>query len=223
MYESTVSNIDSSTYLSTDSSAGVNPDSILKKDDFMTLLLTELQYQDPTDPMDSEKILTQTSQLATLETQENTNEIMENIASQFEANMNMSAIGAIGKMAHTGSDMIPLSEDESVAFELYFANDIQSGEITITDANGNLVKSFPLTAQDGGILAFEWDGTNNEGDRVAEGWYSVRANYSDGETGSYETAFGAYPIESVRFEDGQAMLKLGSSYVPLENISEIYE
>jgi flagellar basal-body rod modification protein FlgD len=45
----------------------VEDKSILSKDDFMTLLLVELQHQDPTEPMDSEKILSQTSQLATLE------------------------------------------------------------------------------------------------------------------------------------------------------------
>ena len=56
---------------------GTNPHAQLDKDAFMKLLLTELQYQDPTSPMDSEKMLTQTSQLATLETQENTNQMMK--------------------------------------------------------------------------------------------------------------------------------------------------
>ncbi|HUH42926.1 MAG TPA: flagellar hook capping FlgD N-terminal domain-containing protein, partial [Sulfurimonas sp.] len=50
--------------------------SILGKDDFMKLLLVELQYQDPTEPMDTEKILTQTSQLAPLEASENTNKAL---------------------------------------------------------------------------------------------------------------------------------------------------
>ena len=48
----------------------------LGKDDFMKLLLVELQHQDPTEPMDSEKILTQTSQLAGLESSENTNKAL---------------------------------------------------------------------------------------------------------------------------------------------------
>ena len=45
----------------------------LSKDDFMKLFLAEMQHQDPTEPMDSEKILTQTSQLATIESTDNTN------------------------------------------------------------------------------------------------------------------------------------------------------
>ncbi len=222
MYESTVN---STSYLpsSTQNDTAVNPKGILGKDDFMKLLLIELQYQDPTDPMDSEKILTQTSQLATLETQENTNKIMEKVASQFESNMNLSAIGAIGKMASMGTDQVRLPEDGNIAFELYFKNNIHSGEVKITDRNGNVVKNFPLSEQSSGIKAFEWDGTDNEGNRLPEGYYSIRAEYSDGESGSYQTAFGAYPIESVRFDNGEALLKLGSSYVPLENIVEIYQ
>lgn len=53
---------------------------VLGKDDFLKLLLVELQYQDPTSPMDTEKILTQTSQLATLESATKTNTALENLS-----------------------------------------------------------------------------------------------------------------------------------------------
>ena len=51
----------------------VEDKTFLKQDDFLTLLLVQLQHQDPTEPTDSEKILTQTSQLAGLEAAGNTN------------------------------------------------------------------------------------------------------------------------------------------------------
>ena len=72
---------------------------ILGKDDFMTLLLVELQHQDPTEPMDSEKILSQTSQLATLEASENTNKALADLATSLGASQNFSSISAIGKTA----------------------------------------------------------------------------------------------------------------------------
>ena len=62
----------------TTSSTTVNPNGVLGKDDFLKLLLLELKYQDPTSPMDSEKILSQTSQLAGLEASENTNKALDN-------------------------------------------------------------------------------------------------------------------------------------------------
>ena len=61
-------------------STAVKDKTSLGKDDFMKLLLVQLQHQDPTEPMDSEKILTQTSQLAGLEASSNTNKALEDLA-----------------------------------------------------------------------------------------------------------------------------------------------
>ena len=51
-----------------------NEKGILGKDEFLKLLLVELQHQDPTAPVETDKILSQTSQLARLEASTNTNE-----------------------------------------------------------------------------------------------------------------------------------------------------
>ncbi len=201
----------------------VNPESILKKDDFMKLLLTELQYQDPTDPMDSEKILSQTSQLATLESANNTNKTMEALMNQLKSTSDFNAVSSIGKMGSLGTDKIILSKDSATNFEIYFSHDIQTGKVEIKDSKGNIVKTFNLQPQKGGVLNFEWDGTDNGGNKMPEGSYSVSANYSDGSTGSFNTAYGVYPIESVRFDEGKALLKLGSNYYPISQVKEIYQ
>lgn len=110
--------------------------SILGKDDFLKLLLVELQHQDPTEPMDSEKILSQTSQLATLESAENTNKALENLAASLGASQQFSTIAAIGKTADLGSDAISLDEGSSSTFEVYFPSAIQQGTVEITDLDG---------------------------------------------------------------------------------------
>ena len=201
----------------------VNPDSILGKDDFMKLLLTELKYQDPTDPMDSDKILSQTSQLATLESADNTNKALEKLTDQLSASTNLSIISAIGKLGSLGKDTITLKKDIKPTFDLYFKHDIQSGSVNIKDQNGNIVKSFTLEPQKSGVLTFDWDGSDNDGNPLPEGEYSISANYSDGSTGSYETKYGVFPIESVKFDKGNALLKLGENYYPIAKIAEIYQ
>ncbi len=211
--------------LTTDSSTttATNPNAVLGKDDFMQLLLTELQYQDPTDPMDSDKILTQTSELATLESSDNTNKALDNLSKQLSSSSDLTAISAIGKMGSLGTDDITLTDDNKPDFEIYFNHDIKSGTVEIADQNGNVVKTFDLQPQNGGVLSFEWDGTDNSGKRVPAGSYSVTADYSDGTTGSYKTAYGVYPIESVRYNDGTTELKMGSNYYPLSSVKEIYQ
>lgn len=206
-----------------DAPAGTNPNGILGKDDFLKLLLVELQYQDPTEPMDSEKILSQTSQLATLESAENTNKALEELAASLTTNLQFSTIAAIGKTADTGSNAILLDEGADTApFELYFPSDVQSGTIHILDVNGNTVDTIAVGSNDKGVYSFDWDGETSGGTAADPGFYYVEAEYTDAAGAKQTTRVGAYPIESVRFEEGAALVKLGSSYVPFDNLQEIY-
>jgi len=208
----------------TATTTAVNPGSVLDKDSFMKLLLVELEHQDPTEPMDSDKILTQTSQLATLESAENTNKALADLATQLTASRDFAAVSVIGKMASLGSNAVTLEKDKSAKFEIYFEKEIQNGTLSVTDKNGNLVKSVSLADQAGksGVLAFEWDGTNNSGAQMAEGYYSVKADYIDSSNATQSTQFGIYPVESVRYDDGKPTIKLGSSYVPMDYIVEFF-
>lgn len=204
------------------SNLAVNPGATLDKDAFMKLLLIELQYQDPTDPMDSEKMLTQTSQLATLEAQENTNKVMEKLAGQMKNSMNMYAISAIGKMASIGYNAVTMEKGVGSKFEIYFPHEIHSGKLLIEDQNGNLVRSIDLEEGEQGVLAFEWDGFDDNGNALSSGYYSVTAEYLDSELNQQKTQFGIYPVEAVRIVGDEALVKLGSSYVPIDYVVEFY-
>jgi flagellar basal-body rod modification protein FlgD len=199
-----------------------NPNGVLGKDDFLKLLLVELQYQDPTEPMDSEKILSQTSQLATLESAENTNKALANLAASLGNSQQFSTIAAIGKTADLGSDAIAYEKGSSSTFEVYFPNDIRQGSIEISDNTGKVVKTLDVGTNSSGVYKFTWDGTDASGNFADSGIFHVNANYSDPNGNTLQTRLGAYPIESVRFDEGKTLVKVGSNYVPLENIKEVY-
>jgi len=194
----------------------------LSNDDFMTLLLVELQNQDPTEPTDTEQILTQTSQLATLEATDNTNKALEDLANTLAASSDFSAISAIGKTADLGSNAITYVEGEDSTFEIYFPSDIDYGNVEILDNNGNILKTIPAESGEAGVYTYTWDGTDTAGNSVDEGIYYVTASYTNSEGESLDTRVGTYPIESVRFDEGTTYVKVGSGYVPLENVVEIY-
>ena len=205
----------------------------MDNDDFMMLLLVEMQNQDPTDPMDSTKILTQTSQLATMSATDATNTSLEKLATSLSSQDQFSTISAIGKMADTGSDAIEHDKGSASKFEIYFPNDVSSGTIEVTDLKGNVVGTIPIDMPEdengvkadkleAGIYLYEWDGATADGSYVDSGIYRVNSKYIDTNSKEQTTRLGAYPIESVRFEEGKAFAKLGSSYIPMESISEIY-
>ncbi len=201
-----------------------NPKSQLDKDAFLKLFIKQLEMQDPTDPMDTDKMLEQTASLTTLEMNQNMQSTLEKLASQLSQSQELNTISAIGKMADTGERYLNVTdEDKSKSFELYFGNDISSGKVIIKNKKGDIVREFPLQAHTKGILSFDWDLTDNNGKRVPSDTYEITAKFTSPDNTEHQTALGAYPIESVRFEDGSAYAKLGNNYVPFSKIKEIYE
>lgn len=204
------------------SSTAENPNGILGKDDFLKLLLVELQYQDPTEPTDTEKILSQTSQLATLESADNTNQALEALAASLSNADQFGTIAAIGKTADLGSDAIAHEEGSNTTFEVYFPEAVEQGTVDITDSSGNVVGQLDVGTNPAGVYQFTWDGFDKNGNSVESGIYSVNSAYTDQDGNTQQTRLGAYPIESVRFDNGSTLVKVGSNYVPLENIVEVY-
>lgn len=200
----------------------VKDNTILGKDDFMTLLLVQLQHQDPTEPMDSGKILTQTSQLAGLEASENTNQALENLAASLASTQQFSTIAAIGKTADLGSNAIGHDEGSISTFEIYFPESIATGNVEILDNSGNIVSTMELEPNPSGVYQFDWDGTLSSGELAGSAVYYVTASYNDEGGTAQTTRMGAYPIESVRFDGGETMVKVGSSYINIKDVKEVY-
>ncbi len=209
-------------YASPQEDTTVKDKTALDKDDFMTLLLVELQHQDPTEPMDSEKILTQTSQLAGLEAAENTNKALSDLATSLATTNQFSTISAIGKTADLGSNAIALDETGSSSFEMYFPSDVQSGNVEILNGDGSIIQTISLGENPSGVYQFDWDGMKSSGSPAEEGIYYITASYKDPAGTDLTTRLGAYPIESVRFDGGDTLVKVGSGYVPLSSIKEVY-
>ena len=201
-----------------------NPKSQLDKDAFMKLFLAQLKMQDPTNPMDTDKMLEQTAYLSTMEMNNNMQKSLDNLSKTLTSANQFSTLSAIGKMADTGNRYVNVTDDDkSTSFDLYFGDDISSGNVIIKDKSGNIVKTFPLEAHTKGVLNFDWDLTDNNGQRVKSDTYEVTAEYTTPDGSTKQTALGAYPIESIRFENSEPYAKLGSNYVPFSQIKEIYE
>jgi flagellar basal-body rod modification protein FlgD len=211
----------------TAANTATNPKSVLGKDDFMKLLLAELQHQDPTDPMDSDKILTQTSQLAQLESQDKTNKALEELAESFKNSKNFSAVSAIGKMARLESSLNLRTQENGspapVNFNLNFDEDIQSGAINIYSEDGALVKSMALEKDTAGQHSFNWDGKTNAGTDATAGKYYIKATYQNEDGLTLDAKAGSYKIESVKFEEEKTYVKLNGNFIDFSQVAEIYE
>lgn len=211
-----------------------NPGAVLDKDAFLKLLLIEMQHQDPTDPMDSDKMLTQTSQLAALEMQQNTNNTMQQMVATMEklsnamgTSQSIGALGAIGKMATIADNKIKLTgSDEIIALKMYLPEASNKDGLTleIYDKDNKLV--YTEKASEGkevsaGHFTMEWPGRTNDGVYAGDGEYTVKIVYNNQQGEKITANYGTYPIEGVVFVDGVAYAKMAGQQVPFDALGEI--
>jgi flagellar basal-body rod modification protein FlgD len=199
-----------------------NPKAQLQSQDFMKLLLVELQYQDPTSPMDTDKMLTQTSQLATLEAQNATKDAMTKMTAAFQTSANYSLASAIGKMADTGLSGLNVTNGSGGTFDVYLPADTSSSVVSIVDSVGNVYKTFSYGAKTKGTFSIEWDGSDSAGNKVKDGVYTAKVEYIDTNGNAGKTTIGVYPIESLKVDGPTAYFKVGSQYVDVTKIKEIF-
>ena len=165
----------------------------LGKEQFLQLLVTQLQNQDPLNPMEDQEFIAQMAQFSSLEQLMNLNTSMQGLTDATNNQQMFSATNYIGKYVTAVGNVIGKSSTEGAdgaivseitPFYYTFNAPTSSTSITVYDADGNPVYVENLGAKDGGtVFKFQWDGKNNSGEVMADGTYtvSITAKDADGE------------------------------------------
>ena len=148
-----------------------NPN-ILGKDDFLTLLVTQLQHQDPLNPQDSTEFTAQLAQFSSLEQLGNVNDNLEYLKLAMSSANNTEAVSLIGKQIIAAGNSIQLDDGAGVACNFELAGDTSAVAVNIYDTNGNFIRAFEGGALNAGAHALEWDGKDSEGKSVPDGAYT---------------------------------------------------
>ncbi len=202
------------------STTPTNPNAELKQEDFLALLLTELQYQDPTDPMDTQNMLEQTSMLSQLSMQMKTNEVMEKLATQMESSFSMTAMNALGSYAVLNNTVTKDDATTSLGIPLNFDEDISGGVINIKNSSGTVVRQIELGAMEKGATTINWDLLSNNKNTVDNGTYSYEVNYTNTAGETKDMSMKNFLVEAVRFQNGKAQIKVGGSFIDIDKVSE---
>ncbi len=193
----------------------------LSNDDFMQLLLTELKYQDPTDPMDSKSMLDQTLQMSTIEANNSNVKALANLESSYAATERLSSIDLIGKYIETGDQNIEL-EDSVSNFSVFFAEDVSSGTIDIKDDEGQIVASLEISSIPSGTMVFNWDGTGTNGEQLSDGTYSTEVSAFNLEGKAMDAKSGIYQVSSLEFTDGDIIAVSGSNKININDVDKVW-
>lgn len=138
---------------------------------FLTLLTTQLKYQDPLDPMDTAEFTNQLVQYSSVEQSIQTNAKLDNLLSLNIANLGAQAVSYIGKTAQVLGDVMPLENGKAKA-TYTFDKDVSAATITVKDMNGKVVYSEQAKITKG-THEFKWDGKDADGNQLEDGAYQI--------------------------------------------------
>ena len=200
--------------------------SSLGKDDFMKLMIAQLKYQDPMNPMESTEFSAQLAQFSSLEQLSNLN---ENVTQRIEANyyltqsinntMTATLIGKEVKVA--GNEFSNKGQGEvTLGFNLSAA----PSKVTIKIYNeaGQVVKTIDDMNFKAGDNKLSWDFTDNDGNELPEGKYRFEVEAAGyGEEKLTVNAFMLGIINSVKYTENGAVLSVNGDDYQLSDILEI--
>lgn len=201
------------------------------RESFMTLLITQLQNQDPLNPMENSEMTSQLAQINTVSGIEELNSTLEGITSQMDANQALQASGLIGQGVMVPGSNVMLEHDSDGApyttpFGIELARSAPSVQATIVGQGGQVIRRLDLGSVDAGVQSFQWDGKNEQGEAVASNKYTVQLEATDAEGEKIEsTALQYAVVNSVTPNDssGSVRLDLGAIYgqISLNDVKQI--
>jgi flagellar basal-body rod modification protein FlgD len=209
-------------------STGGQDNSVMGKDDFLQLMLTQLKNQDPLNPMEGTEFAAQLAQFTSLEQLKNLNDAME---TSINANYyltqsinNTLSSTLIGKSVKLSGNGFKFSGQDDITMGYNLSGPASNINVKVYNSAGQLVKTIENAPGSSGDNKLVWDFTDNNGDKVPEGDYTFEVEATDGNgdpIAANQYVLGL--IEGVKFTDyGTALVVNGTDYM-LSDILEIYD
>jgi flagellar basal-body rod modification protein FlgD len=195
----------------------------LDKDAFFKLMMTQVQSQDPTNPLKSHEMSAQLAQFSSLEQMSNIHGVLNDMKKAQGHDAQYQALDLIGKTISGDNGKIErMSGDEK--HEVAFALNESASEVkvAISDAKGKVIKTFDLTNQPKGNVTVPWDGKDLDGNIVPPGNYkmSAEAKTLQGQKLSVDTKFkGA--VTGVQFTERGPVMMIGTKTIPFKDVKQI--
>ncbi len=194
----------------------------LDQADFLRLMTTQLQHQDPLKPMDNSQMVAQMAQLSTVQGINDLNGTVKGFQESMSSDQILRGAALVGHEVLVPSTKLSL-ETEGGATGTVAAPSGGTVTIDITDANGVKVDQLSVPADAAGEVSFDWDGTDADGKRMPPGSYTITATHTD--SAGAQSKLNTYvqaEVESVTVgADGLYLNLKGLGTAPLDYVLRI--
>ena len=195
----------------------------LGEQQFLQLMVAQLQNQDPTQPMQSGNFLGQLAQFGTVSGIQGLQSSFSQFTSSMQSNQALMATSLVGHSVLAPGSAGSLSAGGSISGAVDLGSAASDVVVGVYDSSGQLVNSVDLGPQAAGQVPFSWNGQNSNGVLMPAGTYQIKANVINGSSTVAANTLIAANVDSVSLGGSQGiMLNLsGMGSVPLSAVTQI--
>ncbi len=193
-------------------------------DTFLKLMITQLNNQDPFEPMDNGQFLGQIAQFGTVTGLDKLNNAFAGLATDLTSGQALQAGALVGRDILAPLDTGRLTEGGSVRGRADLAAPAADLVVRVTDPAGQLVREIHLGAQTSGEIDFTWDGMRDDGAFATPGLYTLRvqAEHNDGAEDLQTQLYARVDSVSLGGVDGLTLNLAGLGAVPFSSVRQIH-
>lgn len=193
---------------------------------FLTLLVAQLKNQDPTNPMQNNELTTQLAQINTVSGIEKLNTTLGSISGQIDSSQSLQASSLIGHgVMIPGTNVLAGSKDGVVTttpFGVELDRAADKVTATISDKNGQVVRTIEIDSLTAGVHAFTWDGSLDAGGNAPDGAYTVAIAASNAGASMVATPLSYAVVNGVTRGSDGAKLDLGlAGTITMDKVRQI--
>jgi len=167
------------------------------QEEFLKLMTTQLNNQDPLKPMEGGEFFSQIAQFSSVAGIQELQKSFEQVASAMLSNQALQASAMVGRTVLIPAAEAELKEGGNIQGSIELPSSTSALAVGIYDTAGQLVRQITMGPQQGGNVGFNWNGLMDSGEIAPAGRYQIKAiTQVDGEPFAAET-FVAAKVDSV--------------------------
>jgi flagellar basal-body rod modification protein FlgD len=177
---------------------------------FLKLLVTQLNNQDPLNPLDNAQLTSQLAQMSTVSGIEKLNSAFQSLLAQSGAGQVLQSASLIGRSVLVPGRELALQPGVDMPFAVEVVGSAETVKVGITNAAGEVVRTLDLGALPPGVKTLTWDGKADNGAPGAAGTYTLSAGALGGGLVVAATALTYGKVTSVAQQGNGVSLDLGA-------------
>jgi flagellar basal-body rod modification protein FlgD len=216
-----VTSVQQATLDSASGAAAMKKATGMNKDDFLKLFVTQMQNQDPLNPMDSTQFIGQLAQLTQVEQAYNTNTNLQSLLTAQSSNATLGAVSFLGTQVTAKGSQISLVDGQQSPVAFALPSQADSVVIEIRNAQGTVVRTINRGQSPQGTTSLAWDGLNSSGQRLPAGIYTLGVTATAAGQQFLGTPLVQGKVDGISLEGTEPLLSVGGSAIPLSSVISV--